>query len=129
MNVARIITPSLAPPVGPYVHAVRHHDTLYLSGLTAFGTPAAAGPIEDQAHAIFDQIEILARDVGGTSPQWLKVTLFVTELTRLDALRQALASRYGEATPASTLVRVAELFAPELKIEIEAVLALPAQVP
>ncbi|HFP9441948.1 TPA: RidA family protein, partial [Raoultella ornithinolytica] len=32
--------PELGEVKAPYVHSVRHGDTLYISGLTAFGTPA-----------------------------------------------------------------------------------------
>ena len=28
---------------GPYVHATKHNQTLYISGLTAFGTGAQCG--------------------------------------------------------------------------------------
>jgi 2-iminobutanoate/2-iminopropanoate deaminase len=123
MKTERIVVPTLPPPAGPYVHAVRHGDSLYLSGLTAHGGPAADGPIEAQVDAIFAQIEAIARHVGAPAAAPLKVTIFVTELTELDALRQALSRHYGDTPPASTLVQVAGLFAPGLKIEIEAVLA------
>nr|MBA2815907.1 enamine deaminase RidA [Candidatus Pantoea persica] len=33
----------LGPVTAPYVHAVKHADTLYISGLTAFGTAAQQG--------------------------------------------------------------------------------------
>lgn len=127
MRTERIVVPTLPPPVGPYVHAVRHGDSLYLSGLTAHGSTAAHGPLEDQVDAIFAQIDAIARHTGAPAVAPLKVTIFVTELTGLDALRQALTRHYGDTPPASTLVQVAGLFAPGLKIEVEAVLAAPAQ--
>ncbi len=79
----RFNSETLTPPVSPYVHAVRHHNTLYLSGLTAFGTEAQNGSVGEQASAI-----------------------------------------YGANLPASSLLKVEALFAPELKLEIEAVFAV-----
>ena len=127
MNLERLVAPTLPPPVGPYVHAVHHGDNLFLSGLTAHGSSAEHGPIDAQVDAIFTQIEAIARHAGARAVAPVKVTVFVTELTKLDALRQALSRHYGDTPPASTLVQVAGLFAPALKVEIEAVLAMPAQ--
>ena len=124
MTIQRINVPGLPAPVGPYVHAVRHSDTLYLSGLTAFGSPAESGPIEDQAREVFRQMGVTASAHGTGLENLLKVTVFVTEMDRVDPLRAALFDIYGEHLPASSLVRVAGLFADTLKIEVEAVLAV-----
>ncbi|EGB15983.1 hypothetical protein DND132_2780 [Pseudodesulfovibrio mercurii] len=40
MTLRRANHPGRPDPLGPYGHAVRHNDTLYLSGLTAHGAPA-----------------------------------------------------------------------------------------
>ncbi|HCB3602979.1 TPA: RidA family protein, partial [Serratia marcescens] len=39
-SLKRTNYPQLPTPGGPYVHAVRHGDRLYVSGLTAFATDA-----------------------------------------------------------------------------------------
>lgn len=52
------------------------------------------------------------------------MTIFVTELTDIEQLRSALFSYYEDNLPASCLVQVKSLFVPELKIEIEAVVAV-----
>ena len=44
MKIDRINYQELDEPVGPYVHAVKHNGVLYLSGITAFGTPAGVPP-------------------------------------------------------------------------------------
>lgn len=124
MTIWRTNHLGLPAPAGPYVHAVRHGGTLYLSGLTAFGGEAASGPIEDQAREIFRQMGLIASAHGSGLANLLKVTAFVTEMDRVDALREALFDIYGPNLPASSLVRVAGLFADGLKIEVEAVLAV-----
>lgn len=115
----------LAAPVGPYVHAVSHGGTLYLSGLTAFGTEAQSAAIEIQAEEIFRQIGEIAKAEACGLEALIKVTAFVTEMDRIDELRRTLFNIYDCNFPASSLIRVNGLFAADLKIEIEAILALP----
>lgn len=122
--VERKIYPMLGDVSGPYVHAVRHHDTLYLSGLTAYGTPAQGRAIGAQAREIFRQISAIATAEQVSLAALIKVTIFVTDIGNLADLRSALFDCYGAGLPASSLVEVSRLFADEIDIEIEAVLAL-----
>jgi 2-iminobutanoate/2-iminopropanoate deaminase len=124
MKLRRINCPTLDEPVGPYVHAVQHGDTLYLSGFTAFGTAAQTETIEKQAEEIFRQVQAVAMAEGSSLENIVKITAFVTELDRLEALRKALFDIYGQNLPASSLILVSGLFAEDLKIEIEAIIAV-----
>lgn len=123
-TLARKNYPDLPPPAGPYSIAVRHGKTLYLSGMTAFGSEAQGKGMLEQAEAIFDQMERVTQAEGIGMENLIKVTIFVTSMDDVAALRQMLAQQYGGANPASSLVRVVELAAPGLNIEIEAVFAL-----
>ena len=115
---------ALAQPVGPYVHAVESNGMLYLSGITAFGSPAQGKSIATQAEAVFEQIEVIAKAEGVSVASLVKVTIFITSFKEVESLRAALFKFYGTDLPASSLVQVASLFSPEVSIEIEAVLAL-----
>ena len=55
-KVVRKNYPQLGEVKAPYVHSVTHGNTLYISGLTAFGTQAQQGSIAAQAEEIFKQI-------------------------------------------------------------------------
>ena len=123
-SVERKNYPELGEVKAPYVHAVKHNDTLYISGLTAFGTPAQKANIAEQADTVFSQIKAIARAEGIDFSRLIKVTIFITSFAEIDALRQVLYRHYGEHLPASSLVEVSRLFSADLKIEIEAVLAL-----
>ncbi|WNN45302.1 RidA family protein [Winslowiella toletana] len=116
--------PQLGHVVGPYVHAVKYQSVLYVSGLTAYGSEAQHHGIAAQAQEIFDQLNIIAAEEKTSMAGLIKVTIFVTELTHLTALREVLFARYGDHLPASSLVQVSQLFSPDLKIEIEASIAL-----
>ncbi len=116
--------PQLDQPVGPYVHAVKYNGLLFLSGLTAFNTPAQQKDIAAQAEAIFAQIATIARAEQTGLEALLKVTVFVTSLAGIDRLREQMFKTYGTHLPASSLVQVAQLFSPDLQIEVEAILAV-----
>ncbi|WP_034917869.1 RidA family protein [Erwinia sp. 9145] len=122
-KLQRINYPQLGEVKAPYVHAVKHHDTLYVSGLTAFGTPAQREGIAAQAEAIFYQLKQITAVENITFDALIKVTIFVTSLNELTALREVLFSYFGQHLPASSLVQVNGLFSPDLNIEIEAVFA------
>jgi 2-iminobutanoate/2-iminopropanoate deaminase len=124
MLLKRINSPGLGDPAGPYSHAVRHGNTLYTSGFTAYGTPAQSASAEDQADAIFDQLEIVAGEENISMEKLVKVSIFITDPGDIPALRNTLARRYGAHAPASSLLLVKGLFAPELAVEIEAIFAL-----
>lgn len=127
MSVERKNYPQLAKPVGPYVHAVKHAGLVFLSGLTAFGTPAQGHSLAKQAEVIFSQIKSVASAEGTSLKALLKVTIFITSFEGLAQLREVLFKEYGENLPASSLVQVVSLFSPEINIEIEAVLAAPVR--
>lgn len=115
---------ALAAPVGPYVHAVKHQNLLFLSGLTAFGTPAESKSIAQQTEAIFQQIQVIAHAEQTELSALIKVTLFVTELTHINEMREVLFQIYGKHLPASSLVQVQQLFSPTIQVEIEAILSV-----
>ena len=116
--------PELGEVKAPYVHAVKHGDTLYISGLTAFATPAQQGDIASQAEAIFQQLHLIAASENTSLSHLIKVTIFITSFAQINDLRAVLFKHYGEHLPASSLVQISQLFSPDLKVEIEAIIAL-----
>ncbi|MES0882911.1 RidA family protein [Roseibium sp. SCP14] len=124
MTLTRQNFEQLGLPVGPYTHAVRHDNTLYTSGFTAFGTDAQNGTAYEQTHAVLDQLEFIARQYGKGLTDLLKVTVFVSDPADIPGIREAAQSRYGDAIPASSLVLISGLFSPELRVEIEGIFAL-----
>lgn len=124
MSILKHNYDGLDEPAGPYVHAVSHQNTLYTSGLTAFGTHAERGNICDQARSIFEQLELITKQHSTSLQQLIKVTVFVTDLTDIGLLRNCLFDVYGDHLPASSLIKIESLFSPELLIEIEAMIAI-----
>ena len=70
---------------------------------------------------IFTKIRHLVEAAGGNMADIMKVTIFVTDITQREKVWQARREFFTGNFPASTLVQVAALATPALKVEIEAV--------
>ena len=116
--------PEIGEVKAPYVHSVKHGETLYISGLTAFGTPAQHKGIAEQAEEIFSQLKKIVSVEGTDFSALIKVTIFITSFDEINELRKVLYRNYGNSLPASSLVEVSRLFSPELSIEIETIFGL-----
>ena len=126
METEHKIYPHLQAPFGAFCHAVRANGFLYLSGFTASGTPAENGDIVAQTESVLDQIKSILEEEGVGLRDVVKVTVYVTELDKLKEIHDVRFRYFGDTLPASTLVKVAALVRPEMKIEIEAVAVLPS---
>jgi 2-iminobutanoate/2-iminopropanoate deaminase len=110
--------------MGPYVHAERHNGLLFLSGLTALGSPAQGRSLAEQMEAICSCIAKIARSERTDSSSLVKITLFVSNSQLIRELR-AVWSEYFAGCAAGSLVQIGKLFSPDILVEAEAVLALP----
>ncbi|QUY50422.1 RidA family protein [Serratia plymuthica] len=123
-SLKRINYPQLPAPGGPYVHAVRHGDTLYVSGLTAFATEAQGQTAQQQTQAVLEQLATITAAEGTNLKGLIKITVFLTEIGDLQAIRPVLFDYFDGALPACSLVAVSALFSPQVSVEIDAVVAL-----
>ncbi|WP_454878015.1 RidA family protein [Serratia inhibens] len=123
-SLKRINYPQLPAPGGPYVHAVRHCDTLYVSGLTAFATEAQGQAAAQQTQAILEQLATITAAEGTNLKALIKITVFLTDIGDLQAIRPVLFDYFDGALPACSLVAVNALFSPQVSVEIDAVVAL-----
>ncbi|QIU88422.1 RidA family protein [Yokenella regensburgei] len=123
-EVIRKNYPELGEVNAPYVHSVKHGNTLFISGLTAYGTAAQHEGIAEQAEEIFSQIRKITSIECIDFSSLIKVTIFITSFKKLAELRKVLYRNYGDHLPASSLVEVRSLFSPDLSIEIEVIFGL-----
>lgn len=75
--VQRVNYDTLPEAVGPYVHATKHNETLYLSGLTALATKAQAGGFQEQCAEVLAQIEGVLKQEKRSKGDIVKVTIFL----------------------------------------------------
>jgi enamine deaminase RidA (YjgF/YER057c/UK114 family) len=108
----------LEPQSGTWSNCLVAGGIAYVAGMTASG-----GDLTDeytQAKAIFTKIRHLVEAAGGTMADITTVTIFVTDITQREKVWQARREFFSGNFPASTLVQVAALATPQLKVEINA---------
>jgi enamine deaminase RidA (YjgF/YER057c/UK114 family) len=120
---------TLPAPLG-YSHAVSvdaGHRVVFLSGQVGMDADGVvAEGLEAQTRQTFDNLGHALAAAGAGWSDVVKLTYFVTATDELPLVR-AIRDAYVDVAhpPASSLVRVAGLFRPDVVIEIEAVAAIP----
>ena len=119
-SIVRAISPEVPEPApGTWSNCLVVNGIAYLAGMTARGADAADE--YTQSKAIFTKIRHLVEAAGGSMADIVKVTIFVTDISQREKVWQARRECFTGNFPASTLVQVAALADPSLKVEIEAV--------
>ena len=122
--VQRINYERLPNTAGPHVHAAKHNDTLYVSGLTAFGTPAQKSPFIEQSQEVLAQISAILEQEKRSRSDIIKLTIFVRDISKLPHIREMLSDFHHGYLPACSMVEVSHLFDSDLLVSIEATIAL-----
>lgn len=125
--------PYMASPVSSpagYSHAMRGGGLIFVSGqiaLDSHGSVVGAGDLEAQARQVFRNLGAVLEAAGASFADVLKLTYFVRDIEAIGVIRAVRDEFVDTANPpASTLVEVSRLVAPELLIEIDAVAMAPA---
>ena len=117
----------LNPPISHYTDAVRFGDLLFISGVAPCDEKlnlVGGDDVAAQARQVFANMAKVLKAAGAGFPDVLKVTVYLTDVddrARINPVRQEV---FGAARPASTLIGVAALALPGMKIEVEAVAGL-----
>ncbi len=104
-----------------YSRAVVDGDFAFVSGTTGYdyATMTMPADIASQARNCFDTIEKSLKEGGFSMADIVRATYYVTRAEDADALFAVCGERLGEIRPAATLLVVAALLKPEMKVEIE----------
>lgn len=123
MTIRRVTTPDAPePPPERWSNCLVVDGIAYVSGMVARGAPNLEKMDEyEQAKEIFRKIKALLEAAGGKMADVVKVTIYVTNIKNNTKVWKARAEVFTGNFPASTLVQVAALAAPEILVEIEAI--------
>ena len=117
----RILLDDLPAPVSHYCHVVRANDRIWISGMVGIRNDGSVPEgVEEQFQIAMDCLDSALRAAGGKPEHIVKVQVFLTDVndrTKINPIRE---SYFGTHRPGATLVEVAGLISPELKVEIEA---------
>ena len=137
-SVERITVPSIAPPVGPYPHAVRAGDLLFVSTLIAAdgdGLVDSARPgsvsrnarpqVIDEMEYCFSILSEICSASGTSMSNVLRRKNFFTDTSDLFAADTVVRNVWPDAPPASTNVGVAgPHIVPETRVAMDIVVAV-----
>ena len=131
-QVKRVNPPDLSAPTG-YTHIVEVTGpvkTIYISGQIAAdkkGNVVGAGDMKAQAEQVFRNLEAALTAAGAKFSDVVKMNSYITDMSKIQAVRDVRARYLKDNTPASTFVQVAGLVRPELLLEIEVIAVVPAR--
>jgi len=119
---------SVSSPPG-YSHAMLAGGLIFVSGQVAFDSDGSIVGVDDigaQTRQAFRNLAAVLEAAGATFADVAKLTYFVRDVEAVGVIR-AVRDEFLDTgnPPASTLVEVSRLIAPELLIEIEAVAIAP----
>ena len=123
-RIKRAISPQVAEPAEEtWSNCLVVDGVAYIAGMVSRGSDGkvVAGDEYEQAKMIFLKIKHLVEAAGGAMADVVKVTIFVTDITQREKVWRARREFFTGNFPASTLVQIAALAEPSLKVEIEAV--------
>jgi len=127
----RLNPASVLAPFSRYSHAVsvpQGYRWLYVSGqVGADRDRKIANGFEAQAELAWSNLIACIKAAGFAVQDLVKVTILLTRASDIAASRQVRGRMLGPVEPASTLMIVAGLAAPELLIEVEGVAACAAE--
>jgi 2-iminobutanoate/2-iminopropanoate deaminase len=119
-SIVRAVSPEVPEPQpGTWSNCLVVDNIAYVAGMTATG-----GDLSDeytQAKAIFTKIRNLLQAAGGTMADVVTVTIYVTDISQREKVWQARREFFTGNFPCSTLIQIAALANPSLKVEINAV--------
>jgi len=106
-----------------YSRAVRMGNVVEVAGTTAVdGNGQVVGPDDPgaQTRFILQKIEKALAEAGATLNDVVRTRIFVTDISRWEAVGRAHGEFFRTIKPVATMVEVSALISPELLVEIEA---------
>ena len=104
-----------------YSRAVVDGEWVFVAGTTGYDyvTMTLPADVSDQTRNCFKSIEAALKDGGFVLADIVRATYYVSDRRDADAVFAICGEKLGNIRPAATLLVVAGLLQPEMKIEIE----------
>ena len=121
-----IFTNNAPAALGPYSQAIQWGDVVFISGQIPL-MPASGElnnkTFHDQASQVIDNLEAICKEAGGSLNNILKLTIFLTDLSKFDEVNEIMSKRFSEPFPARATDEISKL--PKgVDIEMDAILSI-----
>ena len=121
-----IFTNKAPAAIGPYSQAVQWGDVVFISGqipLDPENGQLNNATFENETNQVLDNLEAICQEAGGTLDHILKLTIYLTDLSKFDVVNSIMAARFSEPFPARATLEISKL-PKEVSIEIDAILSI-----
>lgn len=126
MSKTPIHTNNAPAAIGTYSQAIRHGNTVYLSGqipLNPETMELVEGDINAEIHQVLDNLSAVCQAAGGTLDNIVRLSVYLTDLVHFGRVNEIMAEYFAEPYPARAAIGVASL--PRgARVEMDAVLGL-----
>ena len=118
--VQRVSTGSPFEATFGYSRAVRHEDTVYVSGTTGYDYATMTMPddVGQQAANALNTIDKALKEAGSSIKDTVRVVYYVGDRNDVDAVVKAVGPVFGDIRPAASML-IVQMIEPGMKIEIE----------
>jgi 2-iminobutanoate/2-iminopropanoate deaminase len=125
MTDKHVISTTNAPAaIGPYSQAIQVGNTTYCSGQIGLDPASGnlvSGGFEAQVKQAFSNLKGVVEAAGGNVNQCVKLTLFLTDLSKFATVNELMAQYFAQPYPARSTIGVASL--PKgAEFEVEAIM-------
>ena len=111
----------------PLAQAVKVGNVLYISGQIALdsgGKVVGVGDMKLQTQRVFENLAAILKMAGGTLENVVKITAYLTDMSRYSEYNEVRGNFLKNHRPASTTVEVSALAFAGLLVEVEAIAVL-----
>ncbi|MCB0061655.1 MAG: RidA family protein [Caldilineaceae bacterium] len=112
-----------------YSRAIRVGNVVEVAGTTAVDGDGNVVGVDDpgaQTRYILQKIEAALAQAGATMRDVVRTRMFVTDISRWEAVGRAHGEFFRDVRPVATMVEVSALIAPALLVEIEVTAVIDA---